>query len=123
MAARAKYPASHEQLFALARKAKTRGLSFDEFWQLAVRPDQPAVTWATPAEERPRGCVVWPRDTQDRNISIAATKGAREGWLRAYQGLPPSRHEAALNVLRPGLAALATVGAERASAELEAAAA
>lgn len=126
MAARAKYPASHEQLSALARLARLEGLSFEEFWARAVRPEERPVTWASAPGDRPGGCVVWPRDTTDRNISIAATLGARDGWRRAYEGLTPTRQEAALSVIRPALEALAEVAEERQEQEtrqLEAAAA
>ena len=122
MAAKAKYPPAHEQLFALAKKARARGLSFDDFWAEARRPEVPPVTWATDAKDRPRGAVVWPRDTTDRNISIAATDGAKDGWKRAYEKLPPLKHERALVTLRPGLEALDLVAAERQEAELVAAA-
>lgn len=110
MAAPAKYPAPHEQLLALARRARLEGLAFEEFWERAVRPGRPAVTWATPIERRPAGCVVWPRDTRDRNVSISATLDAMSGWRRAYLGLPAPRAEAALLRLRPLLDAIAAEG-------------
>lgn len=121
MAARTKYPEPHRQLLALATRARTEGLAFDAFWERARRPGRPPVTWATAEEDRPRGCVIWPRDTTDRNISIAATDGARDGWRRAYEGIRAPRKEEALNVLRPGLEALEAVSAERAELELAAA--
>lgn len=112
MTAHARYPPTHEQLLELAREAKREGLSFAAFWQRAMRPGRTAVTWAVAPERRPEGCVIWPRDTTDRNISIAATLGAREGWRRSYQGLPPTRTEAALARLQPMLAELATATAD-----------
>lgn len=122
MAARAKYPAPHEQLSALAREARLAGISFDEFWEEAIRPGQSPVTWQTPEDLRPYGAVIWPRDTTDRNISIAATLGAREGWKRAYDRLPPHKGEKALARLRPGLEALAEVSELRSEGEIMAAA-
>lgn len=113
MAARVKYPPPHEQLLQLARWAKWAGLSFEGFWADAVRPGRPAVTWAWPEEKRPDGCVVWPRDTTDRNISIAATLGAKDGWRRAYSGIEASRGDRAIERLRPVLEAVAA----RAAAE------
>lgn len=109
MAARAKYPATHEQLFALAEQARLAGVPFEEWWEEAVRPGQPAVTWNTPEPLRPYGAVVWSNDTGDRNLSIAVTLGAREGWRRAYNRLPPSRGEEALKRLRPVLEVLTDV--------------
>lgn len=103
MAAPCRYPAAHEQLLMLAREAKQEGLSFEEFWERAVRPGRSPVTWSTPESRRPEGCVVWPRDTNDRNVSIAATTAARAGWRRAYEGVPAPRRERALLSLRPGL--------------------
>jgi hypothetical protein len=101
MAARSKYPAPHEQLLVLARRARIRGLPFEDFWEEAVRPDLPPVMWQTPPEKRPSACVIWPNDTQDRNLSRAATEDARSGWRRAYEGLPPAREEVALARLGP----------------------
>ena len=118
MAAPQKYPTAHAQLRELAEMALLDGMPFDTFWQMAVRPGLPAVTWATPEDRRPAGCVVWPRDTFDRNCSIGATLESRDTWRRAYEGCAPTRAERALLVLRPGLEALAEVSGERAAAEL-----
>lgn len=113
MAAHAKYPAVHAQLLELARLARAEGLPFEEFWRRAMRPGERSVTWGVESGRRPVGAVVWPRDTADRNVALAATRGARDGWRRAYDQLPPRRSEAALERLRPELEALAKA-AERA---------
>jgi hypothetical protein len=107
MPAPTKYPVAHEQLLELARAARAEGMDFDSFWERAVRPGMVAITWARPEEKRPVGCVVWPSDTADRQIAVAATLGAREGWRRAYDQIPMKAREAALGRIRPGLEALA----------------
>lgn len=103
MAAHAKYPTAHAQLLALARRARLEGVAFEVFWERAVRPGLPPVIWRTPVEMRPAGCVVWPNDTHDRGTSQTATVGAKEGWQRAYEGLPAPQREHALERLRPML--------------------
>jgi len=122
MAAHARYPAAHEQLLILAREARAEGLSFEAFWKRAVRPGMTPVTWAKDPEKRPPHCVIWPRDTTDRGISIAATLGAKTGWKRAYNQLPPNRGEAALIRLAPELESLMEAVEERSDSELHAAA-
>lgn len=103
MPAPAKYPVPHEQLYALAVVARRKGVDFDDFWEEAIRPGLPAVTWAKAEELRPVGAVVWPSDTADRAIAVAATIGARVGWRRAYDKLPLKPREAALERIRPVL--------------------
>lgn len=107
MAARAKYPPPHEQLLLCAQWARWADMTFEEFWAEAVRPGKPAVTWAMPEDRRPANCIIWPRDTADRNISIAATLGAMDGWRRAYERIPPSKGDRAIERLRPLLDGLA----------------
>lgn len=103
MAAPPKYPTPHAQLLALAREAREAGVEFEAFWLRAVRPGLSAVTVATPPHRRPEGCVLWQRDTFDRNNARDAMEEAKEGWRRAYEGLPPSRAEMALIMLGPEL--------------------
>lgn len=58
----------------------------------------------TPPEKRPAApCVIWPNDSFDRENGIAATIEAKEGWRRAYEGMPPSSPERALAMLGPDL--------------------
>lgn len=104
MAAPARYPTPHAQLLRLAEDAKREGIPFEEFWDRAVRPGLPPVTYYQPEAERLKGCVVWPRDSVDRNLARAATEDSREGWRRAYEGVEPTRSERALIVLSPLLA-------------------
>lgn len=103
MAAPPKYPTPHAQLLALAYEARAEGLDFEDFWERAVRPGLPAVTVGTPERRRPAGCVLWQRDTFDRNNARDAMEEAKEGWRRAYEGAPPTRAEMALIMLGPDL--------------------
>lgn len=89
----------------LARAARADGLSFDQWWQAAIRPDRPPVMISTPAHLIPEyPCVIWPTDSADRNLWRGATAQAKEGWRRAYEQTPATRPEAALNLLAPVLA-------------------
>lgn len=112
MAAHQRYPSVHEQLRDLARAAQAACMPFDVFWEEAVRPGLPPVTWRTPEARRPEGCVIWPNDTFDRQCVRDATvaEDVREGWRRAYYLHPPLRREAALTVLAPMLAGLDAAG-------------
>lgn len=98
MARPEKYPAVHKQMGELMLLARRRGLTFDEWWDEAVRPrrSQRLVTSATLAENRPACAVMWPADTKDRQLVRAATLDSREGWQRAYDREPASRAERAL---------------------------
>ena len=95
MGAHARYPAAHEQLRELAVRARREGLSFDAFWERAVRPKATPVTWNMPPDERPAGAVVWPSDSQDRATSRGATLGAKAAWKRAYNRAPATRADRA----------------------------
>lgn len=101
MPAHSKYPTVHEQLRALALLARQDALPFDRWWVLALRPGEPPVTWSTPELARPGRCVIWPRDTIDRRLSIQATLEARDGWRRAYERAKPTGPEKALRLLAP----------------------
>jgi hypothetical protein len=81
VAARRKYPSVHEQRLELALEARREGLPFEEFWQRAMRPRNPALTWRGASEPRPahcrlegewppRGAVRFPNDTFDRQIAL-----------------------------------------------------
>jgi len=82
------------------------GTPFEEFWRRAVRPGCPPVTWGTPIEKRPAGCVVWPRDTDDRKLYRDVTEDCKDGWRRAYEGVAPTPGEHALLRLAPWFEAL-----------------
>lgn len=83
---------------ALAVEARREGVSFDAFWERAVRPGRsPLIT--TETENPPPEAVVWPRDSSDRANAIHATKSAKEYWRRAYDREPPTRGERALTLL------------------------
>jgi hypothetical protein len=101
MAARAKYPTPHAQLGALMVEARREGLTFQEFWERAVRPDRSPVVWRTPVADRPVGCVVWSNDTAIRAADREVYRDARvrDGWRRAYERLPERRRDTALKRL------------------------
>lgn len=118
MAAPQKYPTAHLQLRELAELALLDGTPFDVFWERAVRPGRSPVTWASspPPDEVARilnECVIWPRDTFDRNVSMVAILDSREAWRRAYEGVPPTRFERALIVLAPVIARLGAAEPDR----------
>lgn len=114
MAARTKYPPVPVQLTRLVGPARARGLSFEEFWQEAVRPGLPPVTWRTPPARRPEGCVVWPNDTDDRANAreVHADPNVIDGWRRAYEEKPPRRRDTALRLLAPLIDGQAVTGYE-----------
>jgi hypothetical protein len=96
VAAPQKFPAVHEQLRELALEARREGLSFDEFWQRAVRPGRyPVLTWrhvGRPAswvgEWPPLDTVRWPNDTHDRQIALEVHRDpvVVKAWRAAYYG-------------------------------------
>lgn len=88
-------------MLRLAVRARALGYSFDDFWRLAMRPRKPPITPKVPREKWPPDAVVWPRDSRDREVWISATNAARDGWRRAYEGIAPTRAEAALILLGP----------------------
>lgn len=91
----------------LAQAARNRGMTFDAFWEEAVRPGKTIYTWGKPSAPRreiPGGVVIWPQDSDVRQDLRAATLGARAGWKRAYEGLAPTRAEKALAAIGPELA-------------------
>lgn len=90
----------------LARVAKLEGLDFEAFWERAVRPGMAVITTTTPVDKRPLGCVRWPSDSLDGRFWRDATREAMEGWRRAYEDLPPTPQEKALDRLAPILEAL-----------------
>lgn len=116
MAPQPTYEPPHVQLGRLLLAARRRGLSFDEAWNEAVRPGKTVVMTNTP--NPPAGAVRWPSDRNDRVTWQAATLDAKDGWRRAYDREPPSKQEAALALLAPGLDALGEVAEDRAGDEL-----
>lgn len=90
----------------LAAAGRRAGLTFDEWWEEAVRPGLPPVITTNRREIRPERCVVWPSDSQDCKSWRVATEDVRDGWRRSYEQIRPERREAALRILAPALAAL-----------------
>lgn len=132
MPAPQRYPSPSEQLLELARDARSRGLSFDQFWDAAVPPaeevldkrvvdsrpllDEEGKVKIRPSRVLPRvgtddappGAVLWPRDTRERRDAYEATVApeVREAWRRAYEFVPASPRERSLAALRPFFRAL-----------------
>lgn len=100
------YETPARQMVALARDARARGLSFDEWWTEAVRPGRAMVLTTSPRAKRPAGCVLWPSDSYEARVWREATHAAKDGWRRAYEQMEPSAGERALMVLGPHLSAL-----------------
>ena len=65
--------------------AKRRGESFDDAWDRIVRPDRPLVTRHRDPAELPDDCVIWQRDTFDRQVSRTAILETRDGWQAAWE--------------------------------------
>lgn len=116
MAPQPTYESPHVQLGRLMVAARRRGLSFEEFWMEAVRPRKPIVMVTHP--DPPEGAVRWPTDRNQRVDWQVGISGSKEGWQRAYERRVPTRSEAALGLLAPGLEALDAVAEERAEDEL-----
>lgn len=88
-----RYPAPHQQLLTLAREAKAEELTFDEFWERAVRPGLTPVRMNHP--DPPTGAILWPRDTTDRRITMEAIQATREAWRCSYEDRRQTRSERA----------------------------
>jgi hypothetical protein len=104
VAARKRYPTPPDQMVLLARMARAHGVSFDDWWMGAIRPDiQPVITTTTPRLRHTPGCVVWPSDSQDCRQWRNVTMESREAWERAYLLVPALPRETALILLGPVL--------------------
>jgi hypothetical protein len=144
MAPQPTYDSPHVQLGRLMVQARRDGLDFEAWWTIAVRPrachdcgvealsspcecgcrrvDGPALVMANTIDP-PAGAVRWPTDRDDRVTWQAAIMESKDGWRRAFEGVAPTKQEAALAFLAPGLAALDEVARERERDELGLAAA
>lgn len=96
MPAIAQYPTAWSQALELAVRARRRGLTFEQFWEAAMRPGRPPITWRVPPSKRPADAIVWPNDTKTRKDDQAAMNAVREGWARAYALRRQLKREAAL---------------------------
>jgi hypothetical protein len=107
VAARPKYPTPHAQLGELMVEARREGLTFDEFWDRAVRPGRSPVVFRSAEEGRPAGCVVWPNDTADRRDALEVIRDplVKDGWRRAYERQPERRQDRGLSALAGLIAA------------------
>lgn len=111
MAARQRYPTPPQQLRELAGYYRGIGASFEEFWEATVRPGRPPVATTTPARLRPAHTIIWPSDSQDCRSWREAMAGVKDGWRRAYEGIPPTSGERSLTLLAPVLERIAAVEA------------
>lgn len=86
----------------LGRVARAEGLTFEEFWERAVRPGQPALTprrLGKGAYKNLTQAVVWPSDTAERNDAQQAMYKCRDVWERAYNREPQTKGDKALATL------------------------
>lgn len=94
-----------EQLHELARDARARGLTFEQFWAEACRfervDSKREAIVRTNTRMAPNRAVRWPSDRKECNLWRAATRSAEEGWRRAYEQAAPSESERALTLLGP----------------------
>jgi hypothetical protein len=97
MAPPQRYPKPHKQLGRLMVMGRRRGLSFEQWWDEAVRPGKRVVM--TNDADPPAGAVLWPSDRNDRIEWRAAILDAEEGWRRAYERAPRTSSDDALVVL------------------------
>jgi hypothetical protein len=87
-------------MLILGQAARAEGLSFDEFWQRAVRPGQPALTPRRLGRGKYDGlehqAVVWPSDTAERTDAQEAMLRCEDVWRRAYDREPQTPGDRAL---------------------------
>lgn len=107
MAAHARYSTPAEQLAEMGAVARERGLSFEEFWSLAVFPTWPdgkprKVTMRT--ENPPLFAIAWPNDTEERKQWRSAIIGTKDAWREGYERVE-SRASRAVRALAPLLSA------------------
>lgn len=131
------YEKPQVQLGRLMVAARRRGLSFEAWWEEAIRPGQSVVMTNTP--NPPAHAVRWPSDRNDRLEWMAAIvggmvevgkgpagesirewyDGSKEGWRRAYEQVAPTRAEEALAFLADAIGALAELASVPAEVEPE----
>ena len=103
----ARYDPPHVQLRRLAEAALCDGLDFETFWERALRIGKPLVT--RHRESPPDDCVIWPRDTFDRQNARLAILETRWAWESAYEGWKATEAELALQALGPALDGFGTL--------------
>lgn len=104
MAPPQRYESPSRQLLELGRKARAEGLTFEEFWQRAVRPGEPALTPRRLGKGRYAGleevAIVWPSDTAERADAQDAAERSKPTWQRAYNLEPATAGDLAIAKLR-----------------------
>lgn len=119
MAPPQRYESPAKQLFELGRLARAEGLTFDEFWQRAVRPGEPALTPRRLGKGRYAdlvGAIIWPSDTAERTDAQESTDRTKDTWRRAYNREPASPGDHAVALLYAIWAEEDTSGIETGSA-------
>ena len=99
MAPTPEYLSPVQQLGELGVKARKRGLTFEEFWNEAVRPDARGVVMTT-TPNAPATAVRWPSNTKQREEWLEVVLDGKETWRSAYEGVSSSSEELALRTVR-----------------------
>lgn len=89
-------------MFELAVKARAEGMSFEDFWERAVRPGQPALTprrLGKGAYKDLVGAIIWPSDTAERDDAQEAMFRCKDVWGRAYDREPMTPGDQAIALL------------------------
>jgi hypothetical protein len=89
-------------MLELGRAARAEGLSFEDFWQRAVRPDLPALTPRRLGKGNYAAldkAIVWPSDTAERADAQAAMMRSEGTWRRAYNLEPATPGDLAMAAL------------------------
>ncbi len=102
------YAAPHVQLGRLMVAARRRGVSFEEWWEEAMRPGASLVMQTHP--NPPAGAVRWPTDRADRVAWQQALTATREAWRGSFMRRPATSAERALGVLAPQIDRMAGEG-------------
>lgn len=96
MGAPKRYAPPHRQLGELMVEARRSGVTFEEFWIRAVRPEKWQTLVMVTDPDPPEGCVLWPTDPKDRKDWRAAILQTQDGWRRSFERTPASRPERAV---------------------------
>jgi len=94
-----RYDSPARQMLELGRIARSEGLSFEEFWQRAVRPGKPALTPRRLGKGRYKdlvGAIIWPSDTAERTDAQEAMLRCKAVWRRAYNREAPTQGDQAV---------------------------
>lgn len=102
MAPPQRYDSPYKQMLKLGRAARVEGLTFEEFWERAVRPDKPALTPRRLGKGQYADldqAIIWPSDTAERTDAQEAMARSIDTWRRAYNLEPATAGDQALAYL------------------------